>query len=307
MNLDFVSLGCHNLTAGSSRLRSQRVISSALELGVRRFDVAPSYGLGTAERMLGDALGPRRNDPAIEITTKFGLLPEPHGEIKAWLREPYRWAKRLAGRRATSTNGQQRGAAAPSGSVMRIDPLGPQQAAERSLRALRVDRLGAFLTHEHVPPARHAYVLEGLARLQTQQIIARSGFSGELENVQAMLDANGGTANVAQVSVLDLAGLPAVGEARGFNLSRIAQRLLDSEALRLSLVDTFGDVNFGRALSASLAWAHAAFPRAVFLVNASTSTHLSALLVPVMEGRLSEWTAHNAGRMAAVAARVTDQ
>ena len=52
-------------------------IAAALEVGVRRFDTAPHYGAGVAERRLGAALAgvPRER---FEISTKVGRLLVPH-------------------------------------------------------------------------------------------------------------------------------------------------------------------------------------------------------------------------------------
>ena len=303
MNLSFVSFGCHNLTAGSSRQRSMRLVSCALDLGITRFDVAPSYGMGTAERMLGDALGPHRNDSRLEITSKFGRTPERYGTFKSWLREPYRWARQW------NSGGRELGhvvkpvVIAASNPIDAVDLIGPRKAAERSLSALRVERLGTFLTHEAVASIRRAPVLEELAMLQRHGLAVRTGFSGEIESVLAMVLANGGSAEVAQVSILDLRTLPMVGERRGFNLSHLAQRLLDNESLRRSLANELGRACFGTALSASLTWAHTEFPKGVFLVNASTPARLTSLLTPVLEDKLVGWANVNTSAMLAIATR----
>jgi aryl-alcohol dehydrogenase-like predicted oxidoreductase len=52
---------------------SQRVIDTAIELGVNFFDCSDFYGLGRAEALLGDALGRLRKN--IVVATKVGLLP----------------------------------------------------------------------------------------------------------------------------------------------------------------------------------------------------------------------------------------
>ena len=45
-------------------------IRHAIDLGVTCFDTAPAYGLGRAEAILGQALGPRRKD--VIVITKCG-------------------------------------------------------------------------------------------------------------------------------------------------------------------------------------------------------------------------------------------
>jgi aryl-alcohol dehydrogenase-like predicted oxidoreductase len=51
-----------------------RIVRRALELGITLFDTAEAYGFGRSERILGDALGERRDD--VFVATKiFPLLP----------------------------------------------------------------------------------------------------------------------------------------------------------------------------------------------------------------------------------------
>ncbi|WP_295632400.1 aldo/keto reductase [Novosphingobium sp.] len=304
MNLRYLSFGCHNLTAGSSRTRSERLVHCALDLGLTRFDVAPSYGLGTAERMLGDALGPRRSDPTIDITTKFGILPTRHGAIKAWLREPVRLARRLTGKaEAAGAPGfvAAQGGASPMTEPSEhpdADPRTPAQAAERSLRALRVERLGALLTHEAVVRARRGAVIDGLSELQSRGVIGKFGHSGELANVLPMLAGADVATRIAQVSILDIPTLPPVGEVRGFNLARLAHGLLADPITLDTLLGTFDAIDTGTAMSAALAWAHRAWPEAVFLINASTPERLTALVTKLDDARLARWVDASAARIA---------
>ena len=67
-----IALGCGRLTAGAGLKRSEAIIKAALEGGITHFDVAPSYGLGSAEDAVGILLG----NTAVTITTKVGI-PRP--------------------------------------------------------------------------------------------------------------------------------------------------------------------------------------------------------------------------------------
>src|SRR5439155_8009766 len=51
-------------------------IRRAVDLGITCFDTAPAYGLGRAEEILAEALGPRRKD--VVVVTKCGIpfIPE---------------------------------------------------------------------------------------------------------------------------------------------------------------------------------------------------------------------------------------
>ncbi len=68
-----IGLGCGRLVGRSSLRRSARLVETALELGIRYFDVAPSYGLGTAEEVLGEVIGASSE---VTIATKVGI-PRP--------------------------------------------------------------------------------------------------------------------------------------------------------------------------------------------------------------------------------------
>ena len=72
-----IGLGCNNLgrpkTSTESQAGADAVVHAALDAGVTLFDVADIYGAepGLSERMLGRALG-RRRDEAV-LATKFGM------------------------------------------------------------------------------------------------------------------------------------------------------------------------------------------------------------------------------------------
>ena len=64
---------------------SVRAVHRALDLGVTFFDVAPGYGDGRAERVLGDGIQGRRDD--ITIMTKVNLVPEQLDDIEEAVKE----------------------------------------------------------------------------------------------------------------------------------------------------------------------------------------------------------------------------
>lgn len=65
-----IGFGCASLGSRVSETQGRRALSSAFECGVTWFDVAPAYGDGEAESILGRFLVGRR-DRAI-VSTKFG-------------------------------------------------------------------------------------------------------------------------------------------------------------------------------------------------------------------------------------------
>ncbi len=63
----------------TTRRDSIRAVYRALELGVNFYDVAPGYGRGLAEEILGEALGTMRFQ--VFITTKFAMPKEEWGDV----------------------------------------------------------------------------------------------------------------------------------------------------------------------------------------------------------------------------------
>jgi aryl-alcohol dehydrogenase-like predicted oxidoreductase len=75
LRLSAVGLGCNNLGTSLDEAASTAVVHAALDSGVTVFDTAPVYGdpYGESERILGRALGARRDEAV--IVTKFGVPP----------------------------------------------------------------------------------------------------------------------------------------------------------------------------------------------------------------------------------------
>ncbi|RYE14038.1 MAG: aldo/keto reductase, partial [Rickettsiales bacterium] len=75
--------------AGSGNFKhQQRLIKYSIECGITHFDVAPYYGHGDAEKILGDVLSTCYDE--VTITTKFGLMPFNGGKTGKILRKTFR-------------------------------------------------------------------------------------------------------------------------------------------------------------------------------------------------------------------------
>lgn len=285
-----LSFGCHNLTGGSSFWRSQRLVSCALDLGIRRFDVAPSYGLGTAERTLGRALGKRRSDPDLEITTKYGIAPPRFGSLAALLREPYKAFRRT---RRTSMPELAWRLQSPASDFHGT----AREAVEASLRALKLDRLGALLSHERLREElinRFSYDICDLVR---RGVVVRMGCSGSVGNVKYMLSKSDGAASIAQVPLHQHAEVSGIDETRLFNLGLSARRLeahLTSVSRpRLDLLEAVPSryrlSPTGAALAIVVAWVRSYLPKSVCIVNASTDERLSAVVLASIDVEVGQW------------------
>ena len=78
--LTFGSAGIGNLYRASTDAEARATVDAAWDAGVRVFDTAPHYGLGLAERRLGEALADRPREEYV-LSTKVGrlLVPDPEG------------------------------------------------------------------------------------------------------------------------------------------------------------------------------------------------------------------------------------
>jgi D-threo-aldose 1-dehydrogenase len=138
-----LGFGCSSLGSEIGYRDSCALIELAYEAGFRHFDVAPSYGNGMAERILGDVLSPVR--PHITLVSKAGIAPPRNARLfravrKAVLPIRSRWPGLW---RRAAVNAQR--ASVPRGQF-RLDEV--QFSLDESLKRLRTDQLDAFLLHE---------------------------------------------------------------------------------------------------------------------------------------------------------------
>ena len=139
-----LGFGCASLGSRVGAERADRAVALALDLGVNWFDVAPSYGDGRAEALLGRALKGRRQ--AVHICTKYGIAPPRVSPLGAWARPFARIvaAKSTALRRVA---GRARG-------VATRQPITPDLIAsslERSLASLGTDYVDVLALHDPDP------------------------------------------------------------------------------------------------------------------------------------------------------------
>lgn len=70
LEVSAIGLGCNNFGMRIGLEETRKVVDKAIECGINFFDTADSYGnMGGSETMLGETLGPRRNQ--IILATKF--------------------------------------------------------------------------------------------------------------------------------------------------------------------------------------------------------------------------------------------
>lgn len=165
-----IGLGCGRLVARDGLRESAALVETALELGIRHFDVAPSYGMGTAEEVLGAVLGSVRD---VTICTKVGI-PRPtysrHGYIGRKVANrilPRRGSLRSLAKRSATRSGRRDDL---PGFVFSEDAI--RASLADSLERLRRESVDVLLLHE---PTRADLNADVAARMNT---LVREGVVG---------------------------------------------------------------------------------------------------------------------------------
>jgi hypothetical protein len=131
-------LGTARIAGGASEGAAVALVRSAFDCGIGAVDTAPSYGLGTAEQVIGKALA---GHPQVEVTTKLGS----HRPSHPLLRTLARRIKRLA------SSPSKPEASMPPARI--AGPTGNDFSAHTMARSLeisleRLGRVDALLLHD---------------------------------------------------------------------------------------------------------------------------------------------------------------
>lgn len=138
-----LGFGCAYLTGGFEMRANCRLVDAAFDAGFRHFDVAPLYGIGTAEDVLARALSSRRGQ--VTLASKVGR-PRPHLSMKTqFLRFFAAPLRRYA---AAYLRRRVQQATAGMESRGRFDLPFVEQSVAETFRRLRTDYLDLLLLHE---------------------------------------------------------------------------------------------------------------------------------------------------------------
>jgi len=188
-----LGFGCGDLYSKAAHAQSVRLIETALDAGIRYFDVARMYGDGQAESVLGSVL-PRIRDQVI-ITSKAGILPW------SMLHRPRLASKaaklvRLAGPLGRALVPAPPPSAPRFGAFRRTDLV---RSVNRSLKDLRTDYLDILLLHEcSAEDAQGAEVVAFLGQLRAAGKIRAFGIATHFPETCQLLEQAPQTARVAQ-------------------------------------------------------------------------------------------------------------
>lgn len=147
-----LGFGCASLM-GRGRRHAHKLLDAAFDAGIRHFDVAPLYGQGDAERVLGKFLETRRQQ--VTLTTKIGIAAPQWGPMRRAAIAIGRGAAGVLPRlqaAAARLQANARGASASQPNSRPICEFSPAKARislDNSLRALGAEYIDVVLLHEY--------------------------------------------------------------------------------------------------------------------------------------------------------------
>lgn len=187
-----LGFGCASLGSRISERTGRAAIDRALEAGITWFDVAPSYGDGNAERILGLALA----GTTAEIATKVGIVAPPSGganRLAGMLARPLINAVPALRPLAKSLRG-------PAAAAIALSPETIRTSLSRSLDRLRRDHVAMLALHgPSLEDVRRDEIIRTLTDLKSEGLAKTIGIAGSVEAFNAACAA-GLPATIAQIA-----------------------------------------------------------------------------------------------------------
>jgi aryl-alcohol dehydrogenase-like predicted oxidoreductase len=180
-----IGFGCAYLTGGFEENRNIRLVHSVLDCGISHFDIAPLYGIGTAENVLGKAISGRRG--SVTIATKIGR-PRPiltyRAQMLRLLASPLRtYASNFLRKKEVSV---VRGAVSRG----QFDVSFVRDSLHDSLRRLNTDYVDILFLHEVMAEDITDELLTFLDKCKAEGLCASSGLAtthDKLEDIARVL------------------------------------------------------------------------------------------------------------------------
>lgn len=194
-----LGFGCASLGSRVSNAQGCRALAAALEQGINWYDVAPAYGDGRAEELLGAFLRDRGED--VVVSTKVGLHSMGRRRVLEWVKP--------AARAAVRTVPKLRGLLHTRNTANTKLPITAELikfSAAKSLERLGRAWLDVLLLHDPTPQeCCDPSVLGALHELLDSGLVRAVGIGGAAESVVAGVSASAAY-QVAQVSISPLSG-----------------------------------------------------------------------------------------------------
>lgn len=184
------------LKGGLSKDENLNNLANAFEVGIRHYDVAPSYGFGVAEGILGEFIADKRSE--VTVTTKVGL-PRPKNpgalsKLRSVVRPFVSFAPAL--RRFLGRSVQRM-----SGSAKTHFEIGHvRSSVEESFREMRTDYFDILLLHEITPAEVTDELRTYLEDLVTKGMVLTYGIGSYRHEAEATVHACPELASVMQTS-----------------------------------------------------------------------------------------------------------
>jgi hypothetical protein len=171
-----LGLGCASLGSRIDAKTGLRALAAAHDAGVNWFDVAPAYGAGEAEALLGQFLRTRR--ARAFVTTKVGIAPPARlGAMKL----AYAVGRPLIGA-ASGLRSVFRKVSATRNRRLPLDAALVESSIEASLRRLGVDCVDVYALHDPSPEdVERDDVLRALERVVARGQAKQIGVAGKAE------------------------------------------------------------------------------------------------------------------------------
>lgn len=217
-----LGFGCASLGSRVSANEALNCLSRAWDRGVTYFDVAPSYGRGEAEAILGRFLADRKD--RAQVCTKVGLAPPPTSPL---MRMALPLIRRTASIAAPLRRRLGNGVGARAAHV----PLTPEMlndSLERSLRRLGIERISVYCLHRVSP---ETLVRDDMLRM-LEEILASGkvgviGVDGDPETIAAMVQTGAPYALAQFALTLDPHSEALCAATRAKNMVTVCHSVLD--------------------------------------------------------------------------------
>ncbi len=189
-----LGFGASRIIGGPAQKHSLGLLETAYEAGIRHFDVAPAYGSGGAEEVLGSFL--RRHHDEVTVTSKFGIA-RPVGGSR-FLHTYGRAAARFLLWRLPGVKARLIRATQPASLTTHFTSQELSASLRESLTALRSERLDLFLLHEAELQDLTDELRETLDRSVTEGVIGAWGIGSERSKVDRVVTEAPSVARVLQ-------------------------------------------------------------------------------------------------------------
>lgn len=171
-----LGMGCASLGSRYGAGAGLRALEAAFDSGITWFDVAPAYGAGEAEPILGRFLQGRREQ--VQVCTKVGLAAPQRGLVRKLLLP----VARPVVARMKGLRGKIRQSGATTNISLPLTAELIETSIARSLARLRTDRVEVYALHDPNPDdlARDD-VLRALERVVARGQARHVAVAGELD------------------------------------------------------------------------------------------------------------------------------